>query len=151
MNHLRDIQRINLLFSQELQNLPDAWVYPSIMRLICCVRPTITPTDGTLSQNFPATPLLPEPYSPTCSECRSREVAKDEIMANTIGNVQRFTCETCGYRFVIDEGLLKVRSDGKGALADSCSELAVGSNQMEGSDQEGIKRSKRLSHYTCHD
>jgi len=38
---------------------------------------------------------------------------KDGIRANKVGKAQRFICKVCGYRFVVDEGFLKMKNDGK--------------------------------------
>jgi transposase-like protein len=38
---------------------------------------------------------------------------RDGIRANKAGKVQRFTCKVCGYRFVVNEGFLKMKNDGK--------------------------------------
>ena len=84
-----------------------------VCKHVFAVNHSITLRDNALSQNFFAPIQLPEPKSLTCKKCGSFEVVKDGVRANKVGKVQRFTCKVCGYRFVVNEGFLKMKNDGK--------------------------------------
>lgn len=74
---------------------------------------SITLRDKALSQNFSPQLVIPEPQSLSCKKCGSSEIVKRGIRKNGAGQVQRFYCQACGYRFVINEGFLKMKNDGK--------------------------------------
>ena len=74
---------------------------------------SITLRDKATSQNFSPRMELPQSQSLGCKKCGSIETVKDGIRANKVGKVQRFTCKVCGYRFVVNEGFLKMKNDGK--------------------------------------
>jgi len=74
---------------------------------------SITLRDSALSQNFSRPLEVPEPNALSCERCGSTEVFKRGIRRNKAGQVQRFCCRVCGNRFVINEGFLKMRNDGK--------------------------------------
>lgn len=74
---------------------------------------SITLRDKAVSQNFSPRVELPQSSSLSCEKCGSAETVRDGIRANKAGKVQRFTCKVCGYRFVVNEGFLKMKNDGK--------------------------------------
>lgn len=74
---------------------------------------SITLRDKALSQNFSPQLVIPEPQSLACRKCGSPEIVKRGIRKNQAGQVQRFYCKVCGYKFVINEGFLKMKNDGK--------------------------------------
>jgi transposase-like protein len=69
--------------------------------------------DKAVSQNISPPVELPELGSLSCKKCGSLEVVKRGIRKNGAGQVQRFCCKVCAYRFVVNEGFLKMKSDGK--------------------------------------
>jgi transposase-like protein len=73
---------------------------------------SITLRDKATSQNFPPRVELPQLSSLSCKR-GSPEIVIDGLRANKAGKLQRFTCKVCGYRFVVHEGFLKMKNDGK--------------------------------------
>ena len=69
--------------------------------------------DSALSQNFSPQLVVPRSLSSQCRKCGSLELVKHGIRKNQSGQVQRVTCKACGHRFVINEGFLKMKNDGK--------------------------------------
>lgn len=69
--------------------------------------------DSALSQNISQPIETPDPRSLACKKCGSPEILKRGIRKNQYGHVQRFYCKVCGHRFVINEGFLKMKNDGK--------------------------------------
>jgi putative transposase len=55
----------------------------------------------------------PDPIGPraVCDACRSAEVICHSVRHNKSGDVQRYSCKTCGRRFVGRAGFLRRRSD----------------------------------------
>lgn len=84
-----------------------------VCKHVFAVNYSITLRDNALSQNFSQPLQLPEPNSLSCKKCGSQEIVKDGVRGNRVGKVQRFSCKVCGYRFVINEGFLKMKNDGK--------------------------------------
>jgi transposase-like protein len=74
---------------------------------------SITLRDKAVSQNFSPRVELLQSQSLSCEKCGSAETVRDGIRTNKAGKVQRFTCKVCGYRFVVNEGFLKMKNDGK--------------------------------------
>lgn len=74
---------------------------------------SITLRDKAVSQNFSEPLQIAESQSLKCARCGSTETVKDGVRTNKAGRVQRFTCKVCGYRFVVNEGFLKMKNDGK--------------------------------------
>ncbi len=74
---------------------------------------SITLRDSVLSQNISPRLVILESKSLGCEKCGSPEIVKKGLRKNLTGRVQRFSCKVCGHRFVINEGFLKMRNDGK--------------------------------------
>lgn len=92
---------------------PDFMNRGVICKHVFAVSYSITLRDKAVSQNFSPRVELPQSSSLSCEKCGSTETVRDGVRANKAGKVQRFTCKVCGYRFVVNEGFLKMKSDGK--------------------------------------
>jgi transposase-like protein len=92
---------------------PDYQSRGVVCKHVFAVNYSITLRDSALSQNISQPLLIPEPQSLACSMCGSREIVKRGLRKNQAGSVQRFNCKVCGYKFVINEGFLKMKNDGK--------------------------------------
>lgn len=84
-----------------------------VCKHVFAVNYSITLRDSALSQNFSHPLEIPEPDSLTCKSCGSPKVVKRGVRKNKVGQAQRFYCRVCGQRFVINEGFLKMKNDGK--------------------------------------
>lgn len=84
-----------------------------VCKHVFAVTYSITQRDNALSQNISPRLELPEPSSLSCEKCGSSEIVKRGLRKNQAGQVQRFSCKACGHRFVINEGFLKMKNDGK--------------------------------------
>ncbi len=69
--------------------------------------------DNALSQNFFEPLQLPELKSMVCPYCGSPEVISRGKRKNKVGDVQRFGCKVCGQRFVVNEGFVKMKHEGR--------------------------------------
>src|SRR3972149_9123927 len=74
-----------------------------VCKHIYAVTYSIALRDKALSQNFSPRVELPEPQSLGCKKCGSPKIIKRGIRKNKTGHVQRFYCEACRYRFVVNE------------------------------------------------
>ena len=92
---------------------PDFTSRGVVCKHVFAVNYSITLRDKALSQNFSPQLVIPEPLSLSCKKCGSFEIVKRGIRKNQAGQVQRFHCKVCGYRFVVNEGFLKMKNDGK--------------------------------------
>ena len=92
---------------------PDSRNRGVICKHVFAANYSITLRDSAFSQNFSRPLVVPEPNSLGCEKCGSTEVVKRGIRQNKVGQVQRFHCKVCGHRFVVDEGFLKMKNDGK--------------------------------------
>ena len=84
-----------------------------VCKHVFAVNYSITLRDKAVSQNFAPRVEIAETGALTCGKCGSTETVKNAWRANKGGKVQRFVCKACGYRFVVNEGFLKMKNDGK--------------------------------------
>ena len=84
-----------------------------ICKHVFAVNYSITLRDNALSQNISRPLVIPEAQSLSCKKCGSSEIVKRGLRKNQAGQVQRFYCKVCGHRFVINEGFIKMKNDGK--------------------------------------
>ncbi len=83
-----------------------------VCKHVYAVNCSITLRDRALSQNISQPLVIPEPQSLIC-KCGSSEIVKRGLRKNQAGQVQRFYCKACGHKFVVNEGFLKMKNDGK--------------------------------------
>ena len=84
-----------------------------VCKHVFAVNYSITLRDRAVSQNFAPRVELTETGPLTCDKCGSTETVRNGGRANKGGRVQRFVCKACGHRFVVNEGFLKMKNDGK--------------------------------------
>jgi len=84
-----------------------------VCKHVYAVNYSSTLRDRALSQNISPLIELPVAQSLICKKCGSPEIVKRGIRKNQAGQVQRFCCKVCGHRFVINEGFIKMKNDGK--------------------------------------
>jgi transposase-like protein len=63
------------------------------------------------SQNLAV--VVPEEKPEVCACCGSTELVKDGLRKNKSGAVQRFSCKSCGHRFVTNYGFQKMKNDSR--------------------------------------
>ena len=84
-----------------------------VCKHIFAVNYSTTLRDRALSQNFFEPLQLPEIKSMACPRCGSPEVISRGKRKNKMGDVQRFGCKVCGHRWVINEGFIKMKHEGR--------------------------------------
>jgi transposase-like protein len=57
--------------------------------------------------------VVPEQKPQICPSCGSLELVKDGLRKNKSGIIQRFSCKSCGHRFVINYGFQKMKNNPK--------------------------------------
>ncbi len=92
---------------------PDAVHRGVVCKHVFATTYSITLRDRALSQNFSPQICIPEPSLAVCKKCGSSETVKRGVRKNQSSQTQRFYCKSCGYRFVVNEGFVKMKNDGK--------------------------------------